>query len=60
MAVMRNFVVVYVRVSCKLSDELWKLVLQNDLTKMNLAVSKRCKGKVHPRTGHEKMYRVGV
>jgi len=57
---MRNFVVVYVRVSCKLSDELWKSLLQNDLTKMNLAVSKRVKGKVHPRTGHEKMSRVGL
>jgi len=60
MTVMRNFVVVYVRVSCKLSYELWKLLLQNDLTKMNLAVSKRGKGKVHPRASHEKRSRVGV
>jgi len=45
MAVVRNFVVVYVRVSCKLSDELWKPLLQNDLIKMNLAISKRGKGK---------------
>ena len=44
---------IYVRVSCKLSDDLWKVLVQNDLTKMNLAVRKRGKDKVHPRTGHE-------
>jgi hypothetical protein len=53
MEVMRNFVVVYVRVSCKIIDELWELLLQNGLSKMNLVVRKRGKGKVHPRTGHE-------